>query len=657
VIRELFKANNDPAILKASKVKRSKLEQKMKKIMGKLDANRYNSLDKLIETVWFRMSNDDIQYLTPTEAISQETKRRKAEKERREAIADVAVRKISEAKQEVKANRANITTFLAQNGGDAYLNKLVTDSLGTTTDIYGLADGLKQALINGQTLVNDMLLREYIAIAANEITTNSTLYTDETLDAETGEPNKQILLNSLTQYLVENADGIEKATEEREEYQTAAELTLQEVEMMIDENRLKGLSDGATLGIIKSLSEHYGSIEPDQVAPADEMTVTETHLTMMGDTPPLQRQITSLNRHLPVDQMIAKEEEMRDDYYVFYQAHPGTYRFLRRLNERLHNKWAKNSDSQGFDISDDFTWLRSPGTFDSQEPKTTWSSAHWVQQMMQGTQDTSLGMYLLSTNLSIFGNFSNAGESTTAFFLNQQEATSYAVSLFGKAAKQLDPERGSSGTLMRKAKKFLAGSSMMQIFVPKQIVGDVAFLSKAGGAPVNEDIGGFLDSYTQSPGTVGPLKEYYQARLIMSHEAFRNPALGVKMFEYSAMSKTKENEMLELIDTLVTDSAQANSQTDASAQVVDDQTPPLTIDTVQNIAGFYSEQKNLVNTNNQTSLRTFISAATQISEQSIQLRGTETNNSQAQASLDDLIVQIALDISQAKQSLKSLTGE
>jgi hypothetical protein len=108
---------------------------------------------------------------------------------------------------------------------------------------------------------------------------------------------------------------------------------------------------------------------------------------------------------------------------------------------------------------------------------------------------------------------------------------------------------------------------------------------------------------------------------------------------------------------LVTDSAQANSQTDASAQVVDDQTPPLTIDTVQNIAGFYSEQKNLVNTNNQTSLRTFISAATQISEQSIQLRGTETNNSQAQASLDDLIVQIALDISQAKQSLKSLTGE
>jgi hypothetical protein len=307
VIRELFKANNDPAILKASKVKRSKLEQKMKKIMGKLDANRYNSLDKLIETVWFRMSNDDIQYLTPTEAISQETKRRKAEKERREAIADVAVRKISEAKQEVKANRANITTFLAQNGGDAYLNKLVTDSLGTTTDIYGLADGLKQALINGQTLVNDMLLREYIAIAANEITTNSTLYTDETLDAETGEPNKQILLNSLTQYLVENADGIEKATEEREEYQTAAELTLQEVEMMIDENRLKGLSDGATLGIIKSLSEHYGSIEPDQVAPADEMTVTETHLTMMGDTPPLQRQITSLNIHLPVDQMIAKE--------------------------------------------------------------------------------------------------------------------------------------------------------------------------------------------------------------------------------------------------------------------------------------------------------------------------------------------------------------
>ncbi|EAY26194.1 hypothetical protein [Microscilla marina] len=100
-----------------------------------------------------------------------------------------------------------------------------------------------------------------------------------------------------------------------------------------------------------------------------------------------------------------------------------------------------------------------------------------------------------------------------------------------------------------------------------------------------------------------------------------------------------------------------DSQPNASEQVSTDQSPLLNLDTVQSIATFYNQQKNLVDSSNRTSLETFISTATEINERTIQLRGNQTNDSQAQASLDDLIVSIALDISKARQDLKSLPNQ
>ncbi|OJJ19148.1 hypothetical protein BKI52_20250 [marine bacterium AO1-C] len=540
----------------ANPTKRAVIQKRMVKIMNNLNPNEHTDPDQLMETIWFRLPKRDRKYIASNAEILTEKKKREdaaAEaKKKRDALVKAASDKINAAKEKVSAGKTSIQNLLAQNGGDAYLNQLVKKALGTQKT-YGLAKALKKALsgedkpISTPILVNDIILREYIAIAANEIITNTGLYTDDSTDEDTGDPVNEIYLDSLMQYLIENTDKIEAARQERDQYLIAVELPLEEIEAIVDAGKVMSLSDGATLGIIKNFNEQYGQAELEEVSPSDQQTVTQTHLTMMGQTPALQRQVTSLGKLLPIDQMIEKEQEMQDDYYVFYQAHPATYRFLRRLNERLHNKWSRKSN-QEFDVSDDFTWLRSPETFKDKGIKTTWGPSHWRDEMNSGTEDNKHGLFLLSTNLSTFGNSLNPGESTASFFLNKQEAISYAGTLFGKAAQDLNIDTG--WVLMKMAGKYLSGASMMQIFVPKAMAEDVGFLSTAGGKPVNAEVADFLDSYTQNPGTVGPLKDFYQARLLMAHEAFSNPESGIKIFEYNDWSKEKNNQMLAFIDNL-----------------------------------------------------------------------------------------------------------
>jgi len=530
---------------------RTRIEQQMKDIMDNLDENDYKAIEEIMKDVWFGLFKEDRKYLTRTTDIQ-------AELDRRKVIADAAIEKIRKVGEKVDEGRDNIGGVLGRQGGDLYLQDMVEGALGTK-DTYGLADTLKDFLQAENDQINEVILREYVLVAANEINANNELYTDESIieytDELTGnfvrEPYKQYYVKELMKVLINKSQSIEKAAKVREEYSVAENLTDIEVLYILDADKIKTLPEGATLAVITRLSELYGYQEDSR----DEQTVTEIHLAMMGDTPTLRRQTQLLGSRLPIDTMIAREREFQKDYYVFYHAHPAKYRVLRRLNERLQGQWSRTGDSE-FDMEDNFTWLRAALTEEEkakEKPKLSksrkWDSQRWIDETGAGLEDTEYGAILVSTNLSIFGNTLNDGESTAQFFLNNQAANDHTGDLFNKAAQELGIP---SGVLTKELNSYFKGASMMQIFIPKGIVDDVAFLSKAGGSPPKLDIASFLEEYTNSPDQVGPLKEYYQARLIMSQDAFHDPKLGVKMFEYNTMDKKKNNEMLSTIDDLVT---------------------------------------------------------------------------------------------------------
>lgn len=194
-----------------------------------------------------------------------------------------------------------------------------------------------------------------------------------------------------------------------------------------------------------------------------------------------------------ISRMITKEAELKNSHYVFYHAAPSITAVMADLYTQLefhfHPETQKTMDNE-------FRFLRFQG-----ESKEMPVREFVVKEMREsGLIDDSgkLGAYLLSVNLSMFGNVGSETECTWYWFLESARSVpkpdifEKMMEKFGLTKKYINEIIALDDILATKE------SSLLQIFVPKEMVDDIVYLAWIRGIPATGPIMDWIKEYQSS---------------------------------------------------------------------------------------------------------------------------------------------------------------
>ena len=260
-----------------------------------------------------------------------------------------------------------------------------------------------------------------------------------------------------------------------------------------------------------------------------------------------------------IDQTIARENELKDDYYVFYHAQQSYYRILHDLMKETYQLLAMEPDFK------DFRFLRA--WFDGPEKV----NVHEFLTMHESFLNTSWHYFdsqqMLCANLALFGNSNAAYECTFFYFVNN--ANIMPPSLYGCLQDFIDTfkfDQKFINDLMDLANMVATQEGLLyQIFIPKSKVDQYAYLSYVGTAPWNKPINTlYFDANKNRHSELSPILEQYcndpfsileidriQARILLSQDLLLNPKSGIKVYRYTTLdSKVDEVYQLKLKNVL-----------------------------------------------------------------------------------------------------------
>jgi len=248
---------------------------------------------------------------------------------------------------------------------------------------------------------------------------------------------------------------------------------------------------------------------------------------------------------------VMQREQMHvDDYYVFYHGQMFEFRVLQDTIEiltQLLNLKARLKH---------FFYLRGPENtnypiISAQDYIELLNNKHgrWTDHI------PDIQKILVSVNLSLFGNteYAYLGECSFYFFIH---SSNVFAPFLGFMLETFFKEHGFSDIHTQKlvdiAYKYKSKEGiLLQIFIPKKIVDECAYLCHAGGVPYNTRlisegwdeqkqrytrIAPILDAYQNNPALLGTI-DHLQARLVMTSDTFLNPDSGIKMYRYGSLTK------------------------------------------------------------------------------------------------------------------------
>lgn len=212
-----------------------------------------------------------------------------------------------------------------------------------------------------------------------------------------------------------------------------------------------------------------------------------------------------------VSKVIAKEEELKNSHYVFYHAHDMLLRLLFDFNTEmcyldgncdkskpfvvLRNFGGKDKkiNIQGkeysyFNLPDINTWM-------DNEKKRAEKGGFWKGGIMTFNHEPSIKPFILSVNLSLFGNIRDESQHTFRYFLNSLSAVPPALDVVLDAAvsnfvKNKTLRNDFVAELMKLVKfstteptLFTAKDRgiLLQICIPRNLVDELVYLSKPYG--------------------------------------------------------------------------------------------------------------------------------------------------------------------------------
>ncbi len=332
----------------------------------------------------------------------------------------------------------------------------------------------------------------------------------------------------------------------------------------------------------------------------DKYTQSEAHLSLRH----IRELITRTYNIEPylniVSSCIAREGELKQSHYVFYHGLRNIWRvpqdLYRKLYERLHPLTQK---------IEDFEFLRWKPSGDLKVSAQTFIVDQLVNYGLINDNYPDTSAILLSTNLALFGNVGFAGEATWEYFVKPKshitpkpENFKEILDIFGATHEYIGQLIQLSDILYTKEQ------TLMQIFIPKEIVDYVAYIAFLQGIPADKQtmdwilehvprkrkklytqyekalkkirevfkteqdrfpifkelheraeegdfsVSALLEIYRNTPRKIDNIN-YLQARLVFTKDVLMTPGIGIKYFRYDTISREKMREYNQKLDEIV----------------------------------------------------------------------------------------------------------
>lgn len=185
-----------------------------------------------------------------------------------------------------------------------------------------------------------------------------------------------------------------------------------------------------------------------------------------------------------ISRVITKEVEFKNSHWAFYHGTSQKWMVWQDVLTKLTNHFKPSNAKEG-----QFVFLRTKAPEGLSHIK---AKEFLVKELrahgLIDDQNEDQGM-LLSTNLALFGNVGFLNEATWSYFIQEQSHAvldrSFYESImneFGLSHTYIDELMGLVNMLPSKHE------SLLQIFIPKNIVDDVAYLAWVTGIPAHDEV-------------------------------------------------------------------------------------------------------------------------------------------------------------------------
>jgi len=328
----------------------------------------------------------------------------------------------------------------------------------------------------------------------------------------------------------------------------------------------------------------------------DRFTQSEAHLDQRYIRS-LVKQNYDIEMYLNIiTHAMAKEAAYKDTHYVFYHALDNVWIATQDVYKKLHAYLFPMTTDIGH-----FQFLR----WGSIGYEGTAQEFLIDQLKNHGLVDDNLSSvraFLLSVNLALFGNVGYPGECTWEYFMNpkshaqpNEDIYKSILDVFGIDHKYVAELMKISDLIKTKEQ------TLLQIFIPKEIVDQIAYVALVRGIPAHEEtmdwilknvkaknyaevkpvldkltkiykmegmqnpafktlleqaqrgdfsVNHLLKIYRNTPWEIKNIN-YLQARLILTRDVLLNPASGVKFFKYSTITREQRKKYNKRLNELI----------------------------------------------------------------------------------------------------------
>lgn len=298
-----------------------------------------------------------------------------------------------------------------------------------------------------------------------------------------------------------------------------------------------------------------------------------------------------------IEQILEKEKKYADDF-VFYHGLDNPWRTPQDVYTRLYAHF----NAVPLQSSKDFIFLRFNGM--SSVAVNNFLMDHITQSGL--INDHRMGNDIIATNLALFGNVGTPSECTWEYFIKSRGHANPSREIYEKIMDKFGLTHHYIDELMSLTSSYQTKEqTILQIFVPKDKVDSIGYLSWVRGIPADQDImrtvtrgvedktftkntpaldhytkifrqakeadplfknlvdrikkgefslSYFLNFYRTKPQQIEDINSF-QARLFATHEVLLNPYSGVKIFRYStatpAQLKKYEEKLAAIIKKII----------------------------------------------------------------------------------------------------------
>jgi hypothetical protein len=357
--------------------------------------------------------------------------------------------------------------------------------------------------------------------------------------------------------------------------------------------------------IVTSFFSPYLINQARATSPAQDLyTQTEAHLQLKTVRNLIQKTYAIIPYLDIIAAIVAKEGEYKHTHYVFYHGQANEWRvpqdLYRKLYLRLNQDPAKH-------VPDNFHFLRFTQTSPAPQTPAAFILKESMDHGLIDDTDPRAKAALISANLALFGNVGYTAECSWQYFLTPSNYTSPTNKVFENILQGFKVNTNYAQEISNLAKNLTNGSqTILQIFIPRAIVDQVAYPSFIRGMPADSatidwvfrtlptqqrekktlrdvvqqletikkqfskdkkntnfqamlrkaELGNFsvqklLAIYRNTPHKLQHIN-YLQARLLLTSSHFADPSSGIYMFRYSTLPPAKLQEYESKLDSIVT---------------------------------------------------------------------------------------------------------